>query len=126
MPAAKSIEQFRIQNKRTSKSAQSPRHCPTIDPKRLQKERVHVEAARRAAFVRGMGGSLTGYCEGYRDGFEHAIQWLLDPSVDPLALDYRSDSGMKSVKQYHSCNPVEKAKVLEWFQKIVIKPPSQK
>ena len=83
----------------------------------LGSDEVRAEALRRAAFIRGMGGSLVGYGDGYADGFEHAIQWLLGDATDPLTLDYRPDAGMEFTKRYYACRPKERKRVLESFRK---------
>ncbi len=127
MLTAKSMKLGRTRKNRTSQPAQTLSNPKTIiEPDSLQKERVHLEAARRAAFVHGMGAAVAGYCDGYADGFEHAISWLLDPSVDLLALDYRAGSGMKSAKDYYNLNPNEKVKILEWFRGSTVKSSPQK
>ena len=66
--------------------------------------------------MRGMGGSMSGYCDGYADGFEHAVAWLLGKACDPLALEYRPDSGMKHSKDYYKHNPKERARIMESFR----------
>jgi hypothetical protein len=86
--------------------------------KSLCLDSARFEAKRRAKFVRGMGGSMSGYCDGYADGFEHAIAWLRGEASDPLALEYRPDSGMKHSKSYFRNNPKERARALQWFSQL--------
>ena len=90
-----------------------------INSERFRKERVSAEAACRASFVRGTGSSLAGYCDGYADGFEHAIQWLRDQTNDPLTVDYRNGAGMSFAKEHYKRHPKDRIKILEWFTKIV-------
>lgn len=91
-----------------------------VDPKHFQK-RATVEAERRTAFVRGMGGALVGYCDGYADGFEQAIQWLFGNLPNPLTADYRPGAGMSFSKEYYESRPKERKSILEWFEKITVK-----
>lgn len=95
-------------------------HQNRIDPDLFQK-RIHAEAERRSAFVRGMGGSLVGYCDGYADGFEQAAQWLLGQLSDPLAVEYRPASGMSFSKEYYKGRSKERRRILEWFERIAVK-----
>jgi hypothetical protein len=83
---------------------------------------VRAEAERRAKFVRNMGGSVSGYCDGYADGFEHAVAWLQGQACDPLAVEYRPDSGMGHSKDYYKYRPKERAQILEWFEKMAANP----
>ena len=87
-----------------------------IDPKRLAKERVRAEAERRGNFVRGMGSSLVGYGDGYKDGFEQAIAWVLGQLSDPLTADYRPNAGMDFIKRYCECRPKDRKSILEKFE----------
>lgn len=82
------------------------------------KIRARAEAERRAKFVRGMGSALVGYSDGYADGFEHAVAWLLGETCDPLTIEYRPDSGMKFSKDYYRYRPKERARMLEIFEKM--------
>ena len=88
--------------------------------------RARVEAERRARFVRGMGGSLVGYFDGYADGFEHAVAWMFEKLGDPLAVEYRPDSGMNAVKNYYKNYPKERRRALKGFEKASSTPGSVK
>jgi hypothetical protein len=79
---------------------------------------AHAEAERRAKFVRGMGSAVIGYCDGYADGFEHAVAWLMGQACDPLSMEYRPGSGMSYVKSFYKNNPKERVRILKWFEEL--------
>ena len=79
---------------------------------------AHAEAEKRAKFVRGMGSSLVGYCDGYADGFEHAVMWLLGEMPNPLVLEYRPASGMGYLKDYYKYRPQERTRILKLFEEM--------
>lgn len=87
--------------------------------RRLQASNVRKEAERRTRFVLAIGHPLCGYRHGYADGFEHAIEWLFDPLLNPFDVDYRPDAGMKYAKEYYLTHPTELARVLKAFDRIV-------
>jgi hypothetical protein len=120
MTTAKSIEARHPQAEPTPRSALKNRNggaMPKIDQPRADQSRSRAEAQRRAAFVRGMGGSVCGYSDGYMDGFEYAIEWLLgEATTDLFALTYRPDAGMDFSKRYYASRPKERKRILELFE----------
>ena len=88
-----------------------------MDQTICDKHRSSIEAERRASFVTGMGGSVCGYADGYQDGFEHAIQWLLDENPCLLDLDYRPSAGMDFSKKYYGLRLKERKELLDRFEK---------
>ena len=93
------------------------RKKPNVYFDRLKENRVKAEAEKRARFVRGIGNAVCGYSDGFKDGFEQAVQWLLGELPGPLEASYRPDAGMEYSKTYYSCHPTERKKILEWFEK---------
>lgn len=91
----------------------------TVDPTQLSESGVRLEAERRAKFVRSFGHTMVGYSDGYADGFEHAIKWLLYnvSALDELLdLKYRPDAGMEFTKKHYERYPEDKNKALERFR----------
>jgi hypothetical protein len=85
---------------------------------KLKREQYSFEAKRRSSFVRGIGSPVAGYVDGYADGFEHAMKWLLGEISDPFAADYRPDAGMAFAKTYYICRPKDRKATLEQFEKM--------
>jgi hypothetical protein len=115
MSLVKSMDQCQLKQPRKSLTSDL-----WIDQMRLKLERecYSLEAKRRSSFVRGIGSPVAGYGDGYADGFEHAMKWLLGELSDLFAADYRPDAGMDFAKTYYIRRPKDRKATLERFEKM--------